>query len=93
MVQFFGPACTSRICCVAVYVFSMVCAVDVLCSSWLPFWAIYAVFAGVRVCFGFSDCCKLWRGYMGKWSQYRVRYQVEWEDEDDFRGERLLHSV
>ena len=29
---------------------------------------------------------------MGKWSQYRVKYQPEWEEEDGFRGDFLRPS-
>jgi len=36
---------------------------------------------------------------MGKWSQYRVRYEAEWEKEDGLRGELsrriccMLHQI
>jgi len=66
----------------------MVCAVDVL--------IVVAILGDFTLCLRFAfvlvfASALLWRGYhMGKWSQYRARYQVEWEQEDSFRGECLL---
>ena len=50
----------------------------------LPFWAILTlVFMFISV----SGLLARRSDEMRKWSQYRVKYQVDWEKEDGLRGE------